>query len=223
MKPLAVGAALAACLASFGCDQASGVADAVITSVAASPCKSPDIEATIVENSGFYVSDGIRGAEPIAGVSVSFSSPVKQDEKSDRIVCKGTLRIQGERAFLALTALNAQWSTDPSYLTKEALSGWMATPSDLYKEYQSGPITVEAAQMMAMMVAMTSFKADMDTSAMSYSTSVEYAITKTTPAELIGWGWNEGQTPGYKAGMDLHKMFLEHQTLVEASVETTSL
>lgn len=180
-------------------EQLKIAAESALSRIGPSDCQRSDVQEAILEQSGFYVDDPVRGYQPLDGVNISLNRARVDESQDDRYVCRGEIQITGPKSTLVRQILGLGWAQDSTFAIEEISKGY--NPDGKTEPGLWGMLgSITAVSVLAMTQA---FEGDPDAdNVIEIRSDIEYAVLKEPkdgPA-LKAWAWIEGDSPGFHAG-----------------------
>lgn len=180
-------------------------AKSLLTKLKASRCSMVEVRRQILQESGFYADDPVRGLQPIAGLTIALNNIREESKQADRVICLANIEIHGPRSILLRESLTTNWSPDTRFAVEEISQGFGGEDAQNNGLWSLlGNVTTVSLLAMAQ-----AFEDDADgDKPISFSSPIEYAVF-TTPNDdepLKAWAWIPGSSPGHHAGRMMREL-----------------
>ncbi len=180
-------------------EQLKLTAESALSRIGPSACQRSDVQEAILQQSGFYEDDPVRGYQPLDGISISLNRARVDQSQEDRYVCWGEVQITGPKSTLVRQILGLGWAQDSTFAIEEISKGY--NPEGKTEPGLWGMLgSITAVSVLAMTQA---FEGDPEgDSVIEIRSDIEYAVLKEPKngSALKAWAWVEGDSPGFHAG-----------------------
>ncbi len=164
-----------------------------------SPCQRDAVQQAILEQSGFYADDPVRGFQPLNGVTLGLERLQVDETQDDRYVCRGEMLINGPKSTLVQQILGLRWAQDSAFALGEISRGF--NPDGKTEPGLWGMLgSITAVSVLAMSQA---FEGDpAGDQPIDIRSDIEFAVYKEPHdgTYLKAWAWIPGDSPGFHAG-----------------------
>lgn len=176
--------------------QLKAAADAAWARLGPSPCARTEIQQTLLQQSGFYVDDPVRGYQPADDIQVQLATLRAEKTTDDRVICLGEFVISGPQSTVVQHILRLNWATEPGFALEEISAGY--NPQGQAEPGLWGMLgSITAVSVLAMTQA---FEGDPEgMQPLEIRSDIEFAVRKKDNT-LKAWAWVAGDSPGFHAG-----------------------